>query len=101
VGSNPTSRTKPFSRDAPLSHFAARGIFEIQIFFFYRIRFYLGWILGFFLEEGHILGLSMNFRSLQFPLAISVEDSVVENRGAEIGIWADSSLVLPCPVQNR
>jgi hypothetical protein len=57
--------------------------------------------MGFFLEEGHILGLSMNFSIVAVSLAISVEDSVVENRAAEILIWADSSLVFPCPVQNR
>ena len=50
---------------------------------FFETCFCLGWIPALPVENGRIIGLSGVFRSLWFPLGISVEDSVLEIVGLD------------------
>jgi hypothetical protein len=50
---------------------------------FFETCFCLGWIPALSVENGRIIGLSRLFRSMCFPLGISVEDHVLEIAGLE------------------
>ncbi len=64
--------------------------------FFPGGRFCLGGILGLFVENRRVIGLSGHFRSPRNPLGISVEDGVVENHGLGFEIRACSGRIPSC-----